>query len=133
MKKDALISIIVPVYNTGEYLYKCLDSILNSTYHNLEIILINDGSDDPITNKILDTYAKKDERISYYYKNNEGIAKSRNFGLDRIKGECVMFADSDDFIDVDMIQKMYESIISQDADVGECAFVTVIVIIRSYE
>ena len=85
--------------------------------------MINDGSDDPITNKILDTYAKKDERISYYYKNNEGIAKSRNFGLDRIKGECVMFVDSDDFIDVDMIQKMYESIISQDADVVECAFV----------
>ena len=50
MKKDALISIIIPVYNTGEYLYKCLDSILNSTYQNLEIIVINDGSDDPITN-----------------------------------------------------------------------------------
>ena len=123
MKKDALISIIIPVYNTGEYLYKCLDSILNSTYQNLEIIVINNGSDDPVTNRILDEYAKKDERISYYRKDNEGIAKTRNFGLDHLKGEYVMFVDSDDFIDRDMIQKMYETIINKDVDIVECAFV----------
>lgn len=102
---DELISIIIPVYNVEEYLGKCLDSIINQTYSNLEIILIDDGSTDDSGN-ICDAYANADNRICVIHKNNTGAADSRNVGLDLAHGEYIGFVDSDDWI----CEKMYETL-----------------------
>lgn len=83
--EEKLLSVIVPVYNCNQYLNKCLDSIINSTYKNLEIILIDDGSKDG-SGLICDEYAKKDNRISVYHKENGGQASARNFGLSKMSG-----------------------------------------------
>ena len=96
MKKNNLvISIIVPIYNTEKYLEKCIDSLINQTYKDLEIILINDGSKDN-SDKIVNKY--KDSRIKYFKKENEGIGKTRNFGIEKATGDYLMFIDSDDYI-----------------------------------
>ena len=99
--QDPLISIIVPVYNVERYLVKCLDSIVNQTYQNLQIILIEDGSSDN-SGKICDDYSKKDQRISVIHKRNEGLSAARNEGLDIAEGEYIGFVDSDDYIEPDM-------------------------------
>lgn len=91
------ISVIIPVYNTEKYLDKCIQSILNQTYTNFELLLINDGSKDNSGN-ICDKYAKEDNRVRVFHKKNEGVSTARNMGLDNAKGEWVCFVDSDDFI-----------------------------------
>ena len=105
----AKISIIVPVYNTGKYVEKCIDSLINQTVKNeLEIIIVNDGSTDN-SEEIIKKYMKKQESqkiIKYYAKENEGIAKTRNFGLEKATSEYIMFADSDDYIDAKLIEKL---------------------------
>lgn len=101
-----LISIIVPVYNTGIYLDNCLNSLINQTYKNIEILLINDGSSDKVTLDIIDKYVNQDKRIRYFNNQNMGISKTRNFGLDNIYGEYLCFVDSDDYIDLDSLEKM---------------------------
>lgn len=98
--RDFLISIIVPVYNVEQYLPRCVDSLINQTYQNLEIILIDDGSPDRC-GEICDEYARKDNRIIVAHKPNGGLSDARNKGLDIAKGEYVMFVDSDDWIDRD--------------------------------
>lgn len=97
-----LVSIIVPVYNAEKYLNKCLDSIVNQTYSNLEIILINDGSTDNSLS-ICNDYTNKDGRIIVIDKHNTGAADSRNEGLKKATGKYIMFVDSDDFIDLNII------------------------------
>ena len=92
-----LISIIVPVFNAEKYLVQCIDSLINQTYINLEILLIDDGSADN-SGKICDEYAKLDNRIKVIHKNNGGVSSARNFGLDIEKGEYITFIDSDDFV-----------------------------------
>lgn len=92
-----LISIIVPVYNAEKYLQKCLDSILEQTYQNLEIIIVNDGSTDN-SGQICQEYEKKDSRIIYIEKENGGVSDTRNTGLDRMTGSYVTFVDSDDWV-----------------------------------
>ena len=92
-----LISIIVPVYNVEQYIQRCLNSIINQTYKNLEIILVDDGSPDQCP-QICDDYAAKDSRIMVIHKKNGGLSDARNAGLLTSAGEYVAFIDSDDFI-----------------------------------
>lgn len=106
-KGNPLVSIIVPVYNAEKYLGECLDSIINQTYTNLEIMLVDDGSKDK-SGEICDQYAKKDNRIKVYHKPNSGVSKTRNYGLDHCTGEWVAFVDSDDYIEKDYIEHYLE-------------------------
>lgn len=94
------ISVIVPVYKVEEYLPRCIDSILNQTYSDFELLLINDGSPDN-SGKICDEYAQKDPRIRVFHKKNEGVSSARNIGLKYAKGEWIYFADSDDEVNKD--------------------------------
>lgn len=105
---EPLISVIVPVYNVEKYIERCLNSIANQTYTNLEIILVDDGSPDncPV---ICDDWAKKDKRIKVIHKKNEGLAMARNSGLDIASGEYIAFCDSDDKISGEMYEKLYEA------------------------
>lgn len=103
---DPLISVIIPVYNVEQYLRKCLESIINQTYKNLEIILIDDGSTDN-SGKICDEYAKKDTRIQTIHKKNGGLSDARNCGLKKSTGDYIVFVDSDDWMDFDGIRYMF--------------------------
>ncbi|MDR1460052.1 MAG: glycosyltransferase [Campylobacteraceae bacterium] len=105
--KQPLISVIVPIYNVERYLEKCLNSIINQTYKNLEIILVDDGSPDNC-GKICEEYAKKDNRIRVVHKSNGGLSSARNAGLDIANGEYIAFVDSDDYI----AENMYEDLIN---------------------
>lgn len=112
------ISFIVPVYNTGLYIKKCLDSIINQTFkEKIEIILINDGSTDNSDELIKEYIEKSNSKdiIKYYTKENEGIAKTRNFGIDKANGEYIFFVDSDDYIDKETIKKL-KPYIDEDID-----------------
>lgn len=93
-----LVSIIIPVYNVQDYLAECLDSIMEQTYQNIEILLINDGSTDA-SGKICDEYQKKDSRIKVFHRKNSGVSATRNYGIEQSKGEWLFFVDSDDWID----------------------------------
>lgn len=107
----SMISIIIPVYNVEFYLRDCLNSIINQTYKNFEVILINDGSSDN-SGSICDEYAEKDERIQVFHKENGGVSSARNLGLLKAKGEWICFIDSDDWIEPNTLL----SIISREED-----------------
>ena len=107
---DDLISIIVPVYNVEKYLKKCIESIINQTYDNLEIILIDDGSTDK-SGKICDEYRDKDKRIIVEHILNKGVSNARNTGLNIAKGNWVVFVDSDDWIETQFCEKLYKNAI----------------------
>ena len=104
MKK---LSVIMPVYKAEEYIYKAVDSILNQTYANLEVILVDDGSPDNC-GKICDEYAEKDSRVKVIHKKNGGQADARNFGIEAASGEFIGFVDSDDYIEPYMYQEMID-------------------------
>lgn len=121
---NELISVIIPVYNTEKYLDKCIQSVLNQTYRNLEIIIIDDGSTDG-SEKICDRYERQDKRIIVVHKRNEGQASARNVGLAVAKGHYIGFVDSDDYIADDM----YECLAGQmtdDVDIACCGMVYVL-------
>ncbi|MGN0602914.1 MAG: glycosyltransferase family 2 protein, partial [Oscillospiraceae bacterium] len=107
-----LVSVIIPVYNVEEYLPQCIESVINQTYKNLEIILVDDGSPDNC-GKICDDYAQKDKRIKAIHKKNEGVSKARQTGMDLCLGDWIYFLDSDDWIESDLfekaINKLYET------------------------
>ena len=113
------ISIIVPVYNVQKYLDKCIQSIINQTYKNIEIILVNDGSTDN-SGIICEKYADIDSRIIYINKQNGGLSSARNSGLDVCCGDYIGFVDSDDYIDPSMYEKMFSFMINEDCDIVEC-------------
>lgn len=113
------VSVIIPVYNGEKYLEKCLDSVINQSYKDLEIIVINDGSVDNTLN-ILKEYQKKDKRIIIIDKKNEGQAIARNIGLSKATGKYVTFIDSDDFVDLNMINDFVINSLKYDADVVVC-------------
>ena len=114
--KNYKISIIVPVYNVANYIKRCLDSLINQTYKNLELILIDDGSIDNSGN-ICDEYAKKDSRIIVIHQKNSGVSKARNNGLDKMTGDYVMFVDSDDWIELDACERLIEIITKENLEV----------------
>ena len=114
-----LISIIVPVYNVEKYLAKCIDSIICQTYKNIEILLVDDGATDN-SGSICDEYAKKDERIRVIHKQNGGLSDARNRGIIESRGELLGFIDSDDYIDVDMYEVLYNTMKVHDADMSMC-------------
>ena len=104
-----LISIIVPIYNIAEYASECIQSLINQTYKNIEIILVDDGSTDhsPV---ICDEFAEQDERIKVIHKRNGGLSDARNAGLDVATGEYIGFVDGDDWVDEDMYETLYHLI-----------------------
>ena len=118
---DKLISVIVPVYKVEKYLSKCVDSIINQTYKNLEIILVDDGSPDN-SGKMCDEYAKKDGRIKVIHKENAGVSQARNTGIDVAKGDFIAFVDSDDFLCEDMYEKLISKQAESDADLVFCEY-----------
>ncbi|MDR0305743.1 MAG: glycosyltransferase [Chitinispirillales bacterium] len=121
---EPLISVIVPAYNSEKYIGRCIESILNQTYKNLEIIAVNDGSADR-TGEILDRYASKHnsdafQKITIIHKKNSGIAAARNKGLETAKGEYIGFVDNDDTIEKDMYEILIKNALKYDADVSHC-------------
>lgn len=110
-----LISVIIPVYNPGDHLIKCLDSIINQTYKNLEIILVDDGSTDG-SSKVCDEYAKKDNRIRCVHQNNSGVSSARNKGISLATGDYYHFPDSDDYIELDTYEYLLGLIVEHECD-----------------
>ena len=115
------ISIIVPVYNVENYVSKCIESIINQTYKNLEIIIVNDGSTDR-SGDICEYYAKQDDRIILIHQDNQGLSMARNNALDIISGDYVGFVDSDDWIESNMYGVLYINSVTYDADISMCNF-----------
>ena len=116
MNKKDMISVIIPVYNVEQYLRECIDSIINQTYNNFEIILVDDGSTDGCP-EICDEYAKKDRRIKVVHKKNGGASSARNAGLDIACGRYVSFVDSDDIIDNMMFETAVNSMNNDNSDI----------------
>ncbi len=111
---NKIVSIIVPVYNAEKYIDRCLHSILNQSYTNIEIVLINDGSSDNSL-KIINEYAKKYSFIKVYSHENKGVGFTRNFGILQAKGEYIVFVDSDDYIDENYVEILLNSVKNYDA------------------
>ena len=115
------VSIIVPIYNVEKYLDRCMESLLNQTLKDIEIIMVDDGSPDNCP-KMCDEYAKKDNRVKVVHKQNAGLGFARNSGLEVATGEYVAFVDSDDFVECDMYEKLYEQVKKNQADTIYCGF-----------
>ena len=116
------VSIIVPVYNVEKYIEKCLDSLINQTIQDIEIIVVNDGSKDKSAEIVKKYQNKYPEKIIYVEKENGGLSDARNFGLPHAKGEYIAFLDSDDYIELDMYEKMYKLAKKENSDMVECDF-----------
>ena len=117
-----LISVIIPIYNVETFLPSCIESVINQTYENLEIILIDDGSTDK-SGKICDKYSENDSRITVIHKDNEGVAEARNTGIENMSGEYFCFVDGDDYVDNEYISEMYSLTKEYDADISMCSYV----------
>lgn len=117
----AKISVIIPIYNSEYYLKKCIESVINQTYKNLEIILVNDGSTDK-SSYICNEYMMKDDRIKVINKENGGVSDSRNYGISASTGEYIAFLDSDDWIDSNLYNVLYNLIIKNNSDISVCNF-----------
>lgn len=115
-----MISVIIPVYNVEPYVRRCLDSVVNQTYKDLEILVIDDGSTDD-SGKICDKY-KRDERVKVFHTENRGLSAARNLGLDNASGEWIGFVDSDDWIEPDMYEVLLKRAEETGADIAECGF-----------
>ena len=115
-----LVSIIVPIYGVEEYLSKCIDSIINQTYKNLEIILVDDGSPDKCPD-ICDAFEKKDERIKVIHKKNGGLSDARNAGIDTAHGDYIVFVDSDDWIENTMVEHLLFACKKYNVEMATCA------------
>lgn len=113
------ISIIMPIYNTEKYLSKSIESLINQTFTNIEIILVNDGSVDN-SYKICKEFENKDKRVKLITKENGGQGSARNRGLEIARGKCIAFIDSDDYIEATMYEKMYNTMLEYDCDIVAC-------------
>lgn len=121
MNTEVKISVIVPVYKVEKYLDRCVESIVNQTYKNLEIILVDDGSPDNCP-AMCDAWIEKDERIRVIHKENGGVSSARNLGIDESTGDYIGFVDSDDWIEPDMYESLLNAIKNTDSDVAICGF-----------
>lgn len=115
------ISVIVPIYKVEKYIIKCIESIINQDYRNLEIILVDDGSPDKC-GEICDDYAKKDKRIKVIHKENGGLSDARNVGIELATSNYIGFVDSDDYIERDMYKVLYENLKRYEADISICRY-----------
>ena len=118
---NPLISIIVPVYNQEKYLARCLDSILNQTYKNLEVVCIDDKSTDS-TAEIINRYKIRNPRVVYYKNIGKGVSAARNYGIEKAKGKYIGFVDSDDFIQPQMYEFMMKAIAENDCEMVACGY-----------
>jgi glycosyltransferase involved in cell wall biosynthesis len=118
---ESKLSLIIPIFKVEKYLKRCVDSVINQTYTNLEIILVDDGSPDKC-GIICDEYACSDSRIRVIHKPNGGLSDARNAGLDIATGEYIGFIDSDDFIHPGMFKDLYKRLLEYDADIAQCSF-----------
>lgn len=115
-RKEELISIIIPIYNGEKFLRNCIESILNQTYYNIEIILINDGSIDK-TRQICEEYIKKDSRIIYKEQENKGVSAARNLGLEFASGNFCLFVDVDDYMELNALEMLYDVVKKYNSDI----------------
>ncbi|MCR5420818.1 MAG: glycosyltransferase, partial [Lachnospiraceae bacterium] len=123
--ESIMISVIIPVYNVKPYIERCLDSVINQSYKDLDIIVVDDGSNDG-SESICEEYQKKDSRISVLHQQNSGLSVARNSGLDIARGEWVTFLDSDDWIEPSMYQTLLELSTTYNADISSCATLRII-------
>lgn len=119
MNNKKLVSIIVPAYNVENYIDNCINSLINQTYNNIEIIIVDDGSTDGTLKKSMN-YQKKDKRIKILKKKNGGLSSARNFGINSSKGDYITFVDSDDDVDINYIEKLVNKLESNNADISMC-------------
>ena len=119
---DKKISVIIPIYNTEKFLARCVDSVINQTYTNLQIILVDDGATDS-SPAICDNYAKKDPRVTVIHKKNGGLSSARNAGIDAAEGDYIGFVDSDDFISPTMYESLLNNIGSTDNELANAMYV----------
>ena len=116
-----MVSIVVPVYNAEKYLEDCLISLVDQTYENIEIILVDDGSVDD-SGRICDSWAEKDDRIIVYHKKNEGVSATRNFGIQRARGKFLMFVDADDMLVLNAVEYMVKEMIKNNSELVVCKY-----------
>ena len=122
MKEQPQVSIIVPVYNVENYIERCLNSLVNQTFKDIEIITINDGSTDKSL-ELLNKYAKEDIRVSVIDLGDEGVSYCRNLGIEKANGKYIMFVDSDDWIDFNMVEVMYKKAEENNIDLVMCSYI----------
>ena len=114
---SALVSVIIPVYNLENYIGNCLNSIVNQTYTNLEILCVDDGSSDRSA-EIIRSFCEKDGRVKYFYQENAGVSAARNSGLEKASGEYIMFVDGDDYLHSQTVEILLDGICRQEADIS---------------
>lgn len=123
--EEGLISVVVPIYKVEKYLVKCIDSIIEQSYRNIELILVDDGSPDSCP-QICDKYKSKDLRVRVIHKQNGGLSDARNAGLKIATGEWITFIDSDDYVGVNFLKKLYFAAINTNADISMCDYQSVL-------
>ena len=116
---NPLVSILVPAYNVGKYIEQCLKSIVNQSYNNLQVVIVNDGSNDS-TGLICDEFSSKYHYVEVYHVSNGGVAKTRNILLSKIRGDYTLFVDADDWIEPDMIERLVHNIQKNSLDIAVC-------------
>lgn len=124
MIKNEKVTVVLPIYNVEKYLERCIKSVINQTYKNLEIILVDDGSTDS-SSKICDTYKEKDKRIKVVHQKNAGLSAARNSGMRIATSNYICFIDSDDYIENDMIEYLYNGMKKYDSKITCCGFTNV--------
>ena len=124
MNSNPLVSVIVPVYNVEKYIHQCIDSLLNQSLQNIEIILVDDGSPDNCP-AICDAYAKKDDRVKVIHKINGGLSSARNAGINLASGDYIGFVDSDDYVDSKMFENMSKTAVDNSVDFVMCDYIRV--------
>lgn len=117
------VSVIVPVYNVESYIGKCLESLVNQTLEDIEIVVVNDGSTDNSESIIKKYVEKYNDKIKYVVKENGGLSDARNYGMKYASGEYIAFLDSDDYVDITIYEKMYKKAIDEECDFVECDFI----------
>lgn len=116
-----LITVVIPIYNVEKYLERCIKSIINQTYKNIEILLVNDGSPDN-SKEIMEKYKENDKRIKCFYKKNGGLSDTRNYAINIASGKYICFIDGDDYIENTFVEKLYNKIIEDKSDLAWCNF-----------
>ena len=115
------VSVIVPVYNTEEYLRKCLDSLVNQDFSSYEVIIVNDGSTDNSI-KVIDEYVRKYDFVKAFSKKNGGLSSARNYGIEKASGKYLTFVDSDDYVEESYLKKLYSIMDKENSDLAVCEF-----------